>query len=74
MGNEDGAHHMSSVFFQCLNDVGFTLPTGAVTYWNDEAASEFRDCRDLPATPTKVASTMATFARNAAHLARLLKI
>ena len=74
MGNEDGAHHMSSVFCQCLNDVGFTLPAGAVTYWNDEAASEFRDCRDLPATPTEVASTMATLARNAAHLARLLKI
>ena len=65
---------ITSVLFQCLNDVGFTLPAGAVTYWNDEAASEFRDCRDLSATPTEVTSTMATLARNAAHLARLLKI
>ena len=73
VGNEDGAHHISAVLFQCLNDVGFTLPAGAVTYWNDEAASEFRDYRDLPATPTKVAKTTATLARNAAHLARLLK-
>ena len=73
VGNEDGAHHISAVLFQCLNDVGFTLPAGAVTYWNDEAASAFRDYRDLPATPTKVAKTTATLARNAAHLARLLK-
>ena len=62
------------MLFQCLNDVGFTPPAGAVTYWNDEAASEFRDCRDLPATPTEVTSTMATLARNAAPLARFLKI
>ena len=61
------------MLFQCLNDVGFTPPAGAVTYWNDEAASGFRDYRDLPATPA-VASTMATLARNAAPLARFLKI
>ena len=73
VGNEDGAHHISGVLFQCLNDVGFTLAAGAVTYWNDEAASDFRDYKDLPHTPPKVASTTATVARNAAHLARLLK-
>lgn len=73
VGNEDGAHHISGIVFQCLNDVGFTLPAGAVTYWNDEAASDFRDYKDLPATPEKVASTTATVARNAAHLARLLR-
>ena len=72
VGNEDGAHHISGVLFQCLNDVGFTLPAGAVTYWNDEAASEFRDYQDLPNIPKKVAATTATVARNAVHLARLL--
>lgn len=74
VGNEDGAHHISAILFQCLNDVGFTLAAGAVTYWNDEAASDFRDYQDLPETPEKVASTTATVARNAAHLARLLKV
>jgi len=37
VGNEDGAHHISAILFQALNDVGFTLPAHAVTYWNDEA-------------------------------------
>ena len=73
VGNEDGAHHISGVLFQTLNDVGFSLAAGAVTYWNDEAASDFRDYKDLLETPPKVASTTATVARNAAHLARLLK-
>ena len=74
VGNEDGAHHISGILFQALNDVGFTLAAGAVTYWNDEAASDFRDYKDLPQTPPKVASTTATVARNAAHLARLLSL
>jgi alkylated DNA nucleotide flippase Atl1 len=34
VGNEDGAHHVSAILFQALNDLGFTLPAGAVTYWN----------------------------------------
>lgn len=73
VGNEDGAHHISAVLFQGLNDVGFTLPAGAVTYWNDEAMGEARDYKDLPETPEKVASTTQKLAANAAHLARLLK-
>jgi hypothetical protein len=72
VGNEDGAHHISGVLFQCLNDVGFTLPAGAVTYWNDEAMGAARDYQDLPETPEGVASTTATVAANATHLARLL--
>jgi len=32
VGNEDGAHHTSAEIFQALNDVGFTLAAGAVTY------------------------------------------
>jgi hypothetical protein len=74
VGNEDGAHHISAILFQGLNDVGFTLPANAVTYWNDEAMkSEPRDYKDLPETPEKLASTTKTVATNAAHLARLLK-
>lgn len=73
VGNEDGAHHISGILFQALNDVGFTLPAGAVTYWNDESAGEHRDYQDLPETPAGVAETTATVARNAAHLARLLR-
>ena len=29
VGNEDGAHHVGAELFQGLNDVGFTIPTGA---------------------------------------------
>jgi multimeric flavodoxin WrbA len=72
VGNEDGAHHISSVLFQSLNDVGFSRPAGAVTYWNGEAMHT-TDYNDLDETPEKTASTTKTAALNAAHLARLLK-
>lgn len=72
VGNEDGAHHISAILFQALNDVGFTLPAGAVTYWNGEAMHT-DDYKDLDETPEAVVSTTATLAANATHLARLLK-
>jgi multimeric flavodoxin WrbA len=73
VGNEDGAHHISSVVFQAMNDLGFTLAAGAVTYWNGEAMQR-KDYKDLVGTPEAVASTTKTMALNAAHLARLLKV
>jgi multimeric flavodoxin WrbA len=72
VGNEDGAHHISAVLFQTLNDVGFTIPAGGVTYWNGEAMHR-TDYKDLSGTPEQVESTTKTLAANAAHLARLLK-
>jgi len=72
VGNEDGAHHISAVLFQALNDVGFTLPASAVTYWNGEAMHG-TDYKDLDQTPETVASTTSMLAANAVHLARLLK-
>jgi multimeric flavodoxin WrbA len=72
VGNEDGAHHITAILFQTLNDVGFTVPAGGVTYWNGEAMHG-TDYKDLPDTPEAVASTTTTLAANAAHLARLLK-
>lgn len=72
VGNEDGAHHISAIVFQALNDVGFTVPAGAVTYWNGAAMSG-TDYQDLDQTPAAVASTTTTLASNAAHLARLLQ-
>lgn len=72
VGNEDGAHHISAVAFQCLNDVGFTIPAAGGVYWNGEAMHK-TDYKDLPSTPEKVASSTATLAANAAHLARLLR-
>lgn len=71
-GNEDGAHAISATLFQALNDVGFTIPAGGVTYWNGEAMHT-TDYKDLDETPEKTASTTATLAANAAHLARLLR-
>ena len=73
VGNEDGAHHVSSILFQGLNDVGFTLPAQAVTYWNDQAKGTYRNYKDLDETPEGVTKTTQTLAANTVHLARLLK-
>lgn len=73
VGNEDGAHHISGVLYQCLNDVGFTFAGQAVTYWHDAVASDYRDYQDLEETPEAVASTNKTVAAHAVHLAGLLK-
>jgi multimeric flavodoxin WrbA len=71
VGNEDGAHHVSAELFQALDDVGFTIPAGGVTYWVGEAMGS-TDYRDLDPKPEVVTSTTATVARNATHLAALL--
>lgn len=71
VGNEDGAHASSAQLFQALNDVGWTLPPGAVSYWVGEAMGS-TDFKDLPKVPDKITQTAATLASNAAHLARLL--
>jgi multimeric flavodoxin WrbA len=71
VGNEDGAHHTSAEIFQALNDVGFSLAAGAVTYWVGRAM-EGVDYQDLDETPEAVASATATLAANTTHLARLL--
>ncbi len=72
VGNEDGAHHISSQLYQALSDVGFTIPAQAVTYWNGEAMHA-TDYQDLESTPKATASTTSTVAANAAHLSQLLK-
>lgn len=55
VGNEDGAHKISADLFQCLNDVGFTIPAGGVTYWNGEAM-QGKDYKDLNETPKATAA------------------
>ncbi len=72
VGNEDGAHHVSAELFQGLNDVGFTLPASAVTYWVGEAM-QGTDYKDLPEIPEKTAQTTKTLAANCVHLARILR-
>jgi multimeric flavodoxin WrbA len=72
VGNEDGAHHVSAEIFQALDDVGFTIPAAAVTYWVGRAM-EAVDYQDLDEAPETTAGTTATLAANTAHLARLLR-
>ena len=72
VGNEDGAHHITGILTQSLGDVGFTIPAQSSVYWNGEAMQAV-DYKDLDSTPDAVASATATAARNAAHLARLLR-
>lgn len=69
VGNEDGAHAIVASLFQALNDCGYTIPAQGCTYWNGEAMTP-GDYNDLDSVPEAVASTNATAARNAAHLAR----
>jgi hypothetical protein len=63
---------VSAELFQGLNDVGFTLAPGAVTYWVGEAMPG-TDYQDLDTIPESVASTTKTLAANSAHLARHLR-
>lgn len=72
VGNEDGAHHVSAELFQALNDVGFTIPANAVTYWVGEAMGSINFV-DLEEIPEVVRSTLDLVARNAVHAARLFK-
>jgi hypothetical protein len=72
VGNEDGAHKITADLYQALNDVGFSIPSQGGTYWNGEAMHTV-DYNDLDATPDEVASATAGAARNAVHLATLLK-
>jgi hypothetical protein len=52
--------------------VGYSIPAQGCTYWNG-AAMEATDYNDLDEVPEAVASATAAAARNAAHLARILK-
>jgi len=72
VGNEDGAHHVAAEVCQALAEVGFTIPTGGVTYWVGEAMSS-TNYIDLKSTPEAVAQWTPVLASNAAHLAKLLK-
>ncbi len=72
VGNEDRAHHVAAEVCQALAEVGFTIPTGGVTYWVGEAMGD-KDYLDLKTTPKAVAEWTPVLASNAAHLAGLLK-
>jgi multimeric flavodoxin WrbA len=72
VGNEDGAHKTVADLFQALNDVGYSIPAQGCTYWNG-AAMQTTDYNDLDEIPEAVTSATAAAARNAAHLAQMLK-
>lgn len=72
VGNEDGAHKVVADCFQGLNDIGYTIPAQGCTYWNGEAMQS-KDYNDLDEVPEAVASATAAAARNAVHLATLLR-
>jgi multimeric flavodoxin WrbA len=72
VGNEDGAHKIVADCFQGLNDIGYTIPAQGCTYWNGEAMQS-KDYNDLDEVPEVVGSATAAAARNAAHLATVLR-
>jgi len=72
VGNEDGAHKIVADLFQALNDIGFTIPAQGCTYWNGEAM-QGTDFNDLDEVPDVIAQTTASAARNAVHVAEVLR-
>ncbi|MEO6225232.1 MAG: NAD(P)H-dependent oxidoreductase [Sphingomicrobium sp.] len=72
VGNEDGAHNVTSSLLQALNDTGWTMPAQAACYWVGEAMHK-TDFKDLPKVPDNVQGLAGILAANAAHLANLLK-
>jgi len=72
VGNEDGAHHVTAELLQALNDVGFTVPCAAATYWVGEALHG-TDYIEVGPKPDTTGAMTKTAASNAAHLARLLR-
>lgn len=72
VGNEDGAHKIVADLFQALNDIGFSIAAQGCTYWNGEAM-QGTDYTDLDDVPDAVASATANAARNAVHLATVLR-
>lgn len=72
VGNEDGAHKSIADIMQGLNDVGFSIPAQGGTCWVGEAMQTV-DFKDLDKVPDAVATANAALARNAAHLAWLLR-
>jgi hypothetical protein len=72
VGNEDGAHHVFAELAQGLSDEGFTIPAEGSVYWVGEAMQGV-DFKDKSPTPEGTAAAASTLARNAAHLAGLLK-
>jgi multimeric flavodoxin WrbA len=72
VGNEDGAHHVHAEVCQALCEVGFTIPSGGVTYWVGEAMGD-KDYIDVKSPPKALIEWTPMLASNAAHLASLLQ-
>ena len=72
VGNEDGAHHCHAEIYQALNDVGFTIPACAGTYWVGTAMGS-TNYKDLRKPHKETAQATKLLAANAAHLAACLK-
>ncbi|EFQ84787.1 hypothetical protein HMPREF0063_10128 [Aeromicrobium marinum DSM 15272] len=72
VGNEDGAHKVTSDLYQGLNDIGFTIAAQGGTYWVGEAM-QGTDYRDLDETPDPTATALRTAVANAVHLSGLLR-
>ena len=65
-------HHVAAELCEALAELGFTIPTGAVTYWVGEAMGG-ANYIDLKKSPQQVAEWTPLLASNAVHLAALLK-
>jgi multimeric flavodoxin WrbA len=70
VGNEDAAHHVTAEVFQALDDVGFTIPAAAGTYWVGEAISKLDYDQVGPKPDTTGWTTRTLRPRWASHAVR----
>ena len=71
-GNEDGAHHVISEISGALNDIGYTIPGQAFTYWN-MGPGPGPDYSDTDHGHQWAADTAATMAGNLYDVADALR-
>jgi multimeric flavodoxin WrbA len=72
-GAEDGAEHIIGNILNFMTFNGFSIPPNPAVAWLGDAEGETADSLRGKFRRGSVRSSIKTFARNAAHLARMLK-
>lgn len=73
-GAEDGAEHIIGNILNFLTWNGFSIPPASSVSWLGDASGQTKQELKTKFTKGSVGSMIRTFARNEAHLARLLKV
>ncbi|HEX6575223.1 MAG TPA: flavodoxin family protein [Gemmatimonadaceae bacterium] len=72
-GAEDGAEHIIGNILNFMSWNGFSIPPAPSVSWLGDASGETRESMTKKFSSGSIGSMIRTFARNEAHLARLLR-